>query len=175
MLKIVVAAFDQEDAFSCDSNQTGFCSINSSDLVPIVIPLLEVPSIEEILADYRRLKKPYIQPVKDGLRYRKNYFIRLPSADRNNAQQALMHNVSSSISAEDIVDQTCRALHLEYEIRAMSTPPKYKRFCLLDTKYDCVIIDHIDIIFSKIIDYFKTMLNLQNPAKPCDDDANNNF
>lgn len=64
--------------------------------------------------------------------------------------------------AKEIVDQALKALNLNYEIKPLASPRGFKRFCLLDTKYDCVIIEHIDTLFVKVIDYLKTMLNIKN-------------
>ncbi|XP_055308511.1 uncharacterized protein LOC129572558 [Sitodiplosis mosellana] len=171
MLKKLEAQLEREDSTSCDSS-----SICSNEVVPNVLPLMNLPTVEEVLAEYRRLKKPYLQPVVDGLRYRKNFFMNLPAGDRRMAQQVLT-NRSDVVSAKEMVDQTCKVLNLKYEIKPMKTPPNYLRFCLIDTKYDCVFIEHSNKLFSRIVEYFKTMLKMQNLAEKREriNEMNNNF
>lgn len=161
-----------DDSTKCDSN-----SICNNEIIPNILPMIELPTVEETLAQYRRLRKPYIQPVVDGLRYRKDFFIKLPADDRRQAQK-LITNRGGVLSDTDIVDQVCKALKLKYEFKAMSTPTNYRRFSLIDTKYDCVIIDHSDNLCGRIIDYFKTMLNMQkltDRRQIINDEENNNF
>lgn len=146
-----------------DTTSCGSSSISSNEIVPNIIPLVDLPSVEEILAEYRRLQKPYIQPTVDGLRYRKDFFIKLPADDRRRAQM-ILSNRAGLLSDWDIVDQVCKALALKYEFKAMATPPNYRRFSLIDSKYDCVIIEHADKLCGRIIEYFKTMLNMQKLA-----------
>lgn len=161
-----------DDSTSCDSS-----SICSNETVPDVLPLLELPTVEETLAEYRRLRKPYIQPAVDGLRYRKDFFIKLPADDRRRAQK-ILNNRGGVLSDRDIVDQVCKALNLKYEFKAMSTPINYRRFSLVDSKYDCVLIEHSDRLCGRIIEYFKTMLNMQkltDRRQIINDEENNNF
>lgn len=152
MLKLLEVLLEKEDSTSCDSN-----SISSSEVVPNVLPLVELPTVEEILAQYRRLRKPYLQPVVSGIRYRKNFFLKFSPAERHNAHQVLTNSYLSPI---EIVDQTFKVLNLKYEIKSMDKPPNFKRFCLVDSKYDCTLIEHANILFPRIIDYLKTMLNI---------------
>ncbi|XP_031621587.1 uncharacterized protein LOC116339698 [Contarinia nasturtii] len=147
----------EENSTTSDSSQTELSSVYSdtSTSVPNAIPVLDVPSVEQILADYRRLKKPYLQPVKNGLRYRKNFFSKLPPSNQSYAKHVLSHR--GFFTSREVVDNACMALNLKYEIKPMSSPPNFERFYLLETDYDCVVIDHIDTLFDKVIDYLKTI------------------
>lgn len=171
MLIFLEALFQKEDTASCDSNST----ISSSDVVPNVLPLMELPTVEEVLAEYRRLRKPYIQPAVDGLRYRKNFFINLPAANRRKAQEILTINYMGQLSTKEIVVEALRVLGLKYQITSMDKPANYKRFYLVDSEFDCVIIERGDILFVKIMDYLKTMLNLQDPTESTAPETNNNL
>lgn len=171
MLKLLEALIDKEDTTSCDSISGS--SIGSSEVVPNVLPLMELPTVEEILAEYRRRKKPYLQPPVDGLRYRKNFFLNLPAADKCKAQKVLTDNRWNS--PEETVFQTCEVLNIKYEIRSMYQPSNFKRFSFVGSKYDCVVIDHADKLFIKVADYFRTMLNIENPAEPSSINNNKSF
>lgn len=134
-----------------------------------VLPLQEIPSVEEVLEEYRRLRKPHIQPVEDGLRNRQNFFLKLPEADRSMAQHLLMFYRPELFSAKDIVDEVCKVLQLQYRLESLSSG--FKVFVLAETRYDCVIIEKANVLFEKVIDYLKNMINLQNPVEM----VNNNF
>lgn len=51
MKKVLAIGLDEVDSISLDSSQTEISSINSDEL-PNKIPIVQVPSIEEILAEY---------------------------------------------------------------------------------------------------------------------------
>lgn len=156
MLKFIegIAAQDSSD-----------CSSMSSDgPVKTVIPLLEVPSIEEVLAEYRQRKKPYIQPVKGGLRNRRNFFLKLPIEKRRKAGEILM-NRTGYLPSSEIVSEAFKAMGIDYEVKDMDKPRNIKRFSTLESNFDCVIIAQSDELYEMVIDYLKTMLNLQNTAK----------
>lgn len=165
------AFIEKEDTTSCDS--IGSSSIGSTEVIPNVLPLMELPTVEEILAEYRRRRKPYLKPIVDGIRFRKNFFLNLPATDKRKAQRVLTDN--RWLSPKEIVDQTCKVLNINYEIRSMYQPSNFKRFSFVDSKYDCVLIDHADKLFIKVADYFRTMLNIENPAEPSSFNDNNNF
>lgn len=144
---------------SLDSESTSGDSIDSDNqTVPWVIPLLEIPSVEEVLNEYRRLKKPYIKPVTDGLRYRKNFFLKLPEPNRREAQRIL--TIDDSFSPIDVVDQTFKALHINYTVEKVSG--NKLRFALIDCDFDCVIFGHPHELYFEVIHYLRTMLNFQN-------------
>lgn len=139
-------------------------SSGSEIVVPWVIPLLELPSVEQVLDDYRRMRKPHIKPVVDGLRYRKNFFLKLPEANRREAQKILMDH--DYLPSMDIVDLAFKALNLKYKIDSL--PENALRFSLVDCDYDCVICGHRFELFEKIIQYLKTMLNVCNVDESID-------
>lgn len=145
------------------SSDTESSFSESCDPASWVLPLQEIQSVEEVLAEYRRLKKPYIQPVEDGLRNRQNFFLKLPEADRLMAQNLLMCYCADVISAKDIVDEVCEVLRLKYRLESRRNGLKV--FALAETRYDCVIIAKASELFERVIDYLKTMLNLQNPVE----------
>lgn len=134
-------------------------SLSSFENTPCAIPFEEIPTVDEVLVEYRRLKKHYVSPSKMGLRYRKNYFMKLPKEKRMKAEQLLIRNHSGFVSTRDIVDEIMRTLELDYKIESRSG---LKVFTLKDSAYDCVIMAKANDLFDRIIDYLKTMLNVQN-------------
>lgn len=158
MLKLikngVVKVESTDDSFNTTSSD------NSDGPVNIVLPVLEVPTVDEILAEYRRLARPYIQPIENGLRNRRNFFLKLPAEKRRYVEQLLSRNRSYR-SSQEIVSDCFKAMEIGYEIKSMAKPLNFKRFCITDVKYDCVIIAQSDELYEKVIDYLKTMFNLQ--------------
>lgn len=142
-------------------------SLGSLENVPWAIPIEEIPTVEDVLAEYRRLKKQYIPPARESLRYRKNFFLKLPNENKKKAKQLLIRTHSGFINSRHIVDEVLKALNLDYKVE---TRCGQCVFTLKDCDYDCVLIARPAELFDKVIDYLKTMLNVQNAAE-----GNNDF
>lgn len=143
----------QSDDSIADSDSV---SSASSD-VPCIIPLVELRSVEEVMEEYRKLRKPYIKPVRDGLRYRQNYFLKLPEDNRKMAQAILAS--SDFLSASEVVDQVFMALNIKYTVDRVQND---LRFALINCDFDCVFCEKPDELYDIIVNYLKTMLNAQN-------------
>lgn len=144
---------------SSDSSSLSGCE-NECENVQWLIPLEELPTVEDILAEYHRLKKQYVSPPNIGIRYRKNFFLKLPLENRMKAEQILIQNHSDGLaSARNIVDDVMRTLKLNYNVRPKSS---LFVFTLEDSDYDCVIMSQQSDLYYKVIDYLKTMLNVRN-------------
>lgn len=128
-----------------------------NDDFPNPVPIIDLPSVEEILAEYRRLKAPHIKPVPCSLRKRSNFFLELPEDDQSEARKILMEKSAMFATDAEMVHLVCTALNLKYEI---VNKWHYKIFSLIDCDYDCVIVDSAGALFEKVIDFFKIMLNV---------------
>lgn len=126
---------------------------------PAPLPFVDLPTIEEVLAAYRRLKKSYIKPITSSIRFRNNFFLKLPLELRSKASDILLGNEIGT--AKEMVHLVCKALRIEYKIGSIRG--KFKTFELVDCSYDCVIVEvSYDTLFEKVIDYFMYMLNLKH-------------
>lgn len=120
----------------------------------------DLPTVEEVLAEYRRLKSKPTEPAVSNLSHRKDFFLNLPKQDQLRAKQVLIKHHSNSIEAQQIVHDTMKALNLEYEIKRFGGSRAI--FTLKDSdKFDCTIAERYDELFARVIDYLKTMLNMQ--------------
>lgn len=128
------------------------------EAVPWVIPLLEMPSVKDVLDEYRRLRKPHIKPVTDPLRYRRNFFLKFPEANKKMAQDILKDD--EIFRPIEIIDRVLKALNLKYTVERMQN--NNRRFALVDCDFDCVIVGREHELLPKVVNYFKTMLNVQN-------------
>lgn len=128
------------------------------EAVPWVIPLLEMPSVKDVLDEYRRLRKPHIKPVTDPLRYRRNFFLKFPEANTKMAQDILKDD--EIFRPIEIVDRVLRALNLNYTVERVEN--NNRRFALVDCAFDCVIVGRDHELLPKVVDYLKIMLNVKN-------------
>lgn len=140
-------------------------SEDSAIEIPRTLPVLELPSVEEVLAEYRRLRTPHLNPVKCALRIRPNFFLKLPPENKQNARNILLGNSIIYGTNKDRVDSICKALNLNYRINSIYCAERYNIFELVDCEYDCVIVGCGSALYDHVIDYFKNMLNLQKPSE----------
>lgn len=139
---------------------SGSESLSICSNVPWVLPIEELPSVEDVLAEYRRLKSQhYVRPVSSGIRCRKNFFLKLPEENRNQAIQLLTHKYIGVVSPKNIVDAALLVLGLKYKIDTKSC---CHIFSLVDSGYDCVLIGQSYDIYDKVAAYLKVMLNVPN-------------
>ncbi|XP_031617131.1 interferon-inducible double-stranded RNA-dependent protein kinase activator A homolog A-like [Contarinia nasturtii] len=116
---------------------------------------------EKIFRDYHEAKKVPVQSRAIRISDRHNFFLRLPEEDRNEAKEILMDD-STVIhgTTKDRVDLACAALKLKYAISSIPNhQQQFKSFHLLND-HDCVIAAKEEDLYNKVIDHFKTMLNL---------------
>lgn len=145
-------------------------SLSSCSDVPWILPIEELPSVEDVLAEYRRLKSQHHVPkVMTGIRYRKNFFMKLPKENRNQAIQILTHTYTGIVSPKEIVGAALCALGLQYKIDVKS---ENHIFSLINCKYDCVLIGQSFDIYDKVVQYLKVMLNVQNSLDVSHSDEN---
>lgn len=130
-----------------------------------------LPTVEEVLADYRRMKCKSTVSVKPGdLRHRKDFFLKLPKENQAKAKQVLMNN-TNLVEAKYIVHEAMEALNLKYEIKKFGANRTI--FTLKDSKFDCTISETHDELFDRVIDYLKTMLNMQKVSGEALSDVTN--
>lgn len=156
------------------STKKGAKEIAARNLIKIIdsyqneeysLQILELPNIEEILAEYRRLtkNKDYTKPKNAGVR-RRNLFAYKTKEQRNSAIEILKGNDPFLGSSGDIVARTCKSLNVEYDISDIPRHRKnYKIFTVTntDSNYDCVLVGSPHELHDMIIDYFKTMLDVE--------------
>lgn len=124
------------------------------------IATVDAEPAEKIFRTYRELKKCDIKPITVKLRDRHNYFMRLPADDRNEAHEIIKSCGATIGTDKDKIDLICKALRIRYDIKDIPDHPKnHKIFVLLD-EFDCVMVDKEPYLYSRIIDYFKIMMNI---------------
>lgn len=123
------------------------------------IARVDVEPPERTFRTYCELKKSDIKHVPVRLRDRHRYLLKLPIDDRQQAYEVLVKDTIST--PRDKVDLACKALKLEYEIKDVLDQPQMKMFVLLGD-YDCVIIEECDVLCTRVIRYFNTMMNFQS-------------
>lgn len=140
-----------------ESKQSEISSAKSSSTLKIE----ELPTVEEVIAEFRRLKRgKSATPARGNLRDRNNFFLKLPEPSQKKAKEFLIQDHSNPVEAEHIVDGAMGALNLKYEVNRY--PRNRAVFTLVDSTYDCTITASYDELFSNVIDYLKTMLNMKN-------------
>lgn len=127
------------------------------------IATVDAEPTEKTFRTYRDLKKSDIKPISVRMRDRHNYFMRFPEEDRRAACSVLRSDGANVGTNKDIVDLVCKTLKVRYEIKEAPNhkTDKLKIFVLLGD-YDCVIIDQEPILYDRITDYFKVMMNMKN-------------
>lgn len=116
---------------------------------------------EKVFRRYYELKAEGIKPTVVRLRSRHNFLMRLPEDHRNEATQILLDNSGIYGSNQDKVELVCNALKIRYHIQDVPDHPlSFKLFFLRDN-IDCVFTGKEPDLYDRIVDYFKTMLNLQ--------------
>lgn len=115
---------------------------------------------KKLFRSYHELRKtPQVKSMAKTLHNRHNFFLQLPEEDRVRAQEIL---IDDGITNKDKVALACNALKLQYEIQSANRKqPNFKIFSLKEG-YDCVLMGKVPDLYDRIIDYFKTMLNLQS-------------
>lgn len=134
------------------------------------LSVADLPTVEEVLAEYRRKKQKPSIPVKGDLRYRNDFFLKLPKQNQTLAKQILANNYLNSAEAKYIVHEVMGALDLKYEIKRFGGNRAI--FTLIEQKFDCTIAERYDELFDRIIDYLKTMLNMQKVSGALSDVTN---
>lgn len=133
----------------------------------------DLPSVDEVLAEYRRKKNRQGTQTKGNLRNRKDFFLKLPEQNQMKAKQILMKGYSNPSQAKNIVHEVMEALNLKYEIKRFAK--NYAIFTFhIERKFDCTIAESYDGLFNRIIDYLKTMLNMQKVSAALSDVTNRN-
>lgn len=132
---------------------------NGQTVKPLTV--LHLPTIEEVIAEYRRLKTPHIKRETSLLRIRPNFFLNLPKADRAIASVLLARKNAMFQSDKEIVHLVCESLKLKFKIEDIYLKNGiHKTFSLIDSEYDCVIVATASTLFAEVIKYLKTMLNI---------------
>lgn len=117
---------------------------------------------EKTFRTYRELKKSDIKPFSIRIRQRHNYFMRLPTEDRQAAFDILQSDSAVIGTNMDKVDLICKTLKIRYEYKNVPNHPEKMKIFLLHDDYDCVLIDKEPQLYDRIVDYFKTMMNFRN-------------
>lgn len=137
---------------------------NNNDQTVKPLTILDLPSVEEVIAEYRRLKTPHIKRQTSLLRVRPNFFLNLPKADRAIARVLLTRQNGRFHSDKEIVHLVCESLKLKFMIHDIClNNGNHKIFSLVDCDYDCVIVGTASTLFAEVIKYLKTMLDIERP------------
>lgn len=138
--------------------------INNNDQIVKPLTVLDLPTIEEVIAEYRRLKTPHIKRQTSILRIRPNFFLKLPKPDRDIARVLLNGKNLMLHTDREIVHLVCEALKLKFRIEDIHLLNGFhKIFSLIDCEYDCVIVGTASTLFAEVIKYLKTMLDIEKP------------
>lgn len=136
----------------------------------VALDVEDLPTVDEVLAEYRRMKNKSSTPLKFNLRHRKDFFLKLPKQNQTEAKRVLMKDHSDPVQARYIVEEAMVALNLKYEIKRFAGNRAI--FTLIEPKYDCTIAERYDELFIRVIDYLKTMLNMQKVSGALSDVTN---
>lgn len=117
---------------------------------------------KNLFSKYHELRTSKMQATPLTLGNRHNFFLRLPEEYQIRAREILLdQNGIFGTTNKDKVHLTCRALKLQYNFRSMGKSPSNYQIFSLDGDYDCVLMGKIPELYDRIVDYFKTMLNIQ--------------
>lgn len=114
---------------------------------------------EKTFRTYYELKKADIKPVVIRLRHRHRYLQDMPEEDFQEAYKILTKDTIST--PRDKVDLVCKALKLEYEIKDIPDHPTNRMFVIVSGNYDCCLIEETGALCNRVVDYFKTMMNIR--------------
>ncbi|XP_055320515.1 uncharacterized protein LOC129577461 [Sitodiplosis mosellana] len=116
----------------------------------------------EPLPTYNELKESQAKLWTPRIRDRHNYFLQLPKDDRNEAEKILMDDSSTIYgTSKNKVDLICAALKLKYNVIDIPNHQQEFKVFYLHGNHDCVIAAKETDVYDRVIDHFKTMLNLQ--------------
>lgn len=149
MIKLINEKVEAKDLDSEEGVQRSRISLDVEDL----------PTVEEVLAQYRRVKCKSTVPAMSNLSHRKDFFLKLPEQNQTNAKQVLMTDYSNTFEAKRIVHEAMKALGLKFEVKRFGANRAI--FTLNESSYDCTIAETNEELFGRVIDYLKTMLNMQ--------------
>lgn len=149
MINLIQEKIEAEELDSVDGVQRSSVALAVEDL----------PSVEEVLAEYRRMKCKSTVPAMTNLSHRKDFFLKLPEQNQMNAKQVLMHDYSNPAEAKYIVNEAMKALKLKYEIKKFGGNRAI--FTFVEKTFECTIAETCEELFGRVIDYLKTMLNMQ--------------
>lgn len=125
---------------------------------------MEVDPPEAIWQKYRKFRFAGIKPNPTRLIERQSFFQRLPDAIRRHCYN-LFNGFDAQLQSErELVDSICQTLNMKYDIQDIPGHPARHKMFLLHGGYDCVLIEHEDNLYGRIIDYFKTMMSFQRIA-----------
>lgn len=127
------------------------------------IATIDVEPPEKIFRAYVALKRRSVRPRgPEKIRNRHCFYLQLPEEDRNEARNILMDDSSAIYgTSKDRVHLACTALKLKYNVSIIENHPKQFSVFYLIGDHDCVIAGKEDDLYNRVIDYLKTMLNLQ--------------
>lgn len=121
----------------------------------------QIAAVDAEPLTYIELRDSHTELWTPRVRDRHNYFLQLPKEDRNEARQILMDESSSFGTSKNKVELTCAALKLKYDIEDIPNHQHGLKIFYLNGNHNCVIAAKDDDLYDRVIDHFKTMLNLQ--------------
>lgn len=137
-------------------------SIVQNESQPPAAPLVSDPP-ENLFNTYHKLRTPTIQSTPLTLHNRHNFFLRLPEENQIRAREILLDQSGIfGTTNKDKVNLTCKALELRYKFQNSGKRQSNYKIFSLQGDYDCVLMGKIPDLYDRIVDYFKTMLNIQS-------------
>lgn len=136
----------------------------------VALNIEDLPTVEEVLAEFRRKKNGSVTEVTSNLRYRNDFFLKLPEENKIKAKKVLKQDYADLVQAKCIVHAAMLALDLKYEIKQIGRNRAV--FALKEPRYDCVITGNNDELLSRTIDYLRNMLNMENASGALSDVTN---
>lgn len=128
----------------------------------IQIATVESEPPEKLFCTYREMKNDGVKPRSARIRDRHNYFLRLPEDDLNEAKKILMDDSIIYGTSKEKVHLACNALKIKYDVKDIPDHRAMHKIFYLQGNHDCVLADKEDLLYDRVIDHFKTILNLNN-------------
>lgn len=153
----------------CAKNRAAIAMLDVmyNDLLPNderMIPIMELPSVEETLAAYAAIKrncKDFVSQKKCCGGARSHPFQNATDEQRRRAVDILKGKELYCSTPRDVIDAVCKALQFEYEIKQVhGHANSMRQFCLNNTPAICVLIEEASELNERVLEYFCTMLDV---------------
>lgn len=123
------------------------------------IAIVTTEKSEKTFPTYRDLKHDNIEPVQIKLRDRHRFFRQLPKEDCDVACNILVDKSGNFVTNKDKVDSICATLKLNFEVKDIPNHKEHYQVFLLESDYGCAIADEQAVLYDRVVDHFKIMLN----------------
>lgn len=145
VLKIVQSALQQNE------NEQQIATLDS-----------ESEPTEKVPQTYLQWKRSGTKHLAIRLNERHNWLeTQLSQEDRNAVYDILCGKDAVRYKDSELVDRVCDQLNLKYDVCPIAQHPQKFSTFVLRGNYDVVLVNETDKLYSRAVDYFKTMMNFQ--------------